>query len=36
MASDVVSFGETLLRLSVPAGDRLEEANTLHIYVAGR
>ncbi len=35
MISDVVSFGETMLRMSVPIGTRLEEANTLHIYVAG-
>lgn len=35
MVSDVVSFGETMLRLSTPAGVRLEEADTLHVYVAG-
>lgn len=35
MATDVVSYGETMLRLSVPAGNRLEEADTLHLYVAG-
>jgi 2-dehydro-3-deoxygluconokinase len=35
MASDVVSFGETMLRLSPPSGVRLEEASTLHVYVAG-
>lgn len=35
MASDVVSFGETMLRMSVPTGTRLEEANMLHTYVAG-
>jgi 2-dehydro-3-deoxygluconokinase len=35
MISDVVSFGETMLRMSAPAGTRLEEANVLHTYVAG-
>ena len=35
MASDVVSFGETMLRLSPPNGVRLEEASTLHVFVAG-
>ncbi len=35
MVYDVVSFGETMLRMSVPAGSRLEEANELHVYVAG-
>ncbi len=35
MISDVVSFGETMLRMSVPTGTRLEEANTLQLYVAG-
>lgn len=35
MAFDVVSFGETMLRMNVPDGTRLEEANVLHIYVAG-
>ncbi|HTD19361.1 MAG TPA: PfkB family carbohydrate kinase, partial [Ktedonobacteraceae bacterium] len=35
MVSDVVSFGETMLRLSAPEGVRLEEADTLHVYVAG-
>ncbi|GAC1350100.1 MAG: hypothetical protein NVSMB27_29410 [Ktedonobacteraceae bacterium] len=35
MNSDVVSFGETMLRFSGPAGTRLEEADSLHVYVAG-
>src|SRR5437588_10005152 len=35
MVSDVVSFGETMLRLSAPEGVRREEADTLHVYVAG-
>ena len=35
MASDVVSFGETMLRLCAPEGVRLEEADNLRIYVAG-
>ena len=35
MASDVVSFGETMLRLSVAGGVQLEEADIVHIYVAG-
>lgn len=35
MDSDVVSFGETMLRFSGPAGTRLEEADSLHVYVAG-
>lgn len=35
MAFDVVSFGETMLRLSAPGGVRLEEADMMHIYVAG-
>jgi 2-dehydro-3-deoxygluconokinase len=32
---DVVSFGETMLRLSPPPGVRLEQATTLYAYVAG-
>ncbi|MDQ3006447.1 MAG: sugar kinase [Chloroflexota bacterium] len=32
---DVTSFGEILLRLSVPSGDRLEAAKQLDIYPAG-
>ncbi|GAC1404006.1 MAG: bifunctional 2-dehydro-3-deoxygluconokinase/2-dehydro-3-deoxygalactonokinase [Ktedonobacteraceae bacterium] len=35
MVFDVVSFGETMLRMNVPAGTRLEEADALHMYVAG-
>lgn len=35
MPSDIVSFGETMLRLSPAHGARLEEANTFNIYVAG-
>jgi 2-dehydro-3-deoxygluconokinase len=35
MNYDVVSFGETMLRLNAPKGVRLEEADTLHVYVAG-
>ncbi len=35
MVSDVVSFGETMLRLSVPGGVRLEETDILHMYIAG-
>ena len=32
---DVTSFGEMLLRLSVPSGDRLEAAKQLDVYPAG-
>lgn len=32
---DVVSFGETMLRLTAPEGSRLEDASVLHVYVAG-
>ena len=32
---DVVSFGETMLRLSTPSGARLENAPALQVYVAG-
>src|ERR1700736_5541488 len=35
MTFDVVSFGETMLRLTSPAGVRLELAPTLRIDVAG-
>src|SRR5436309_457573 len=35
MASDVVSFGETMFRLSPPNNVRLEETSVLHVYVAG-
>jgi 2-dehydro-3-deoxygluconokinase len=32
---DVTGFGEMMLRLSVPSGQRLETAATLHVYPAG-
>lgn len=32
---DVLSFGETMLRLTPPATTRLEEARSFHSYVAG-
>lgn len=32
---DVISFGETMLRFSPPAGIRLEDATTFQAYVAG-
>lgn len=32
---DITTFGEALLRLSAPAGDRLETANELNMHVAG-
>jgi len=32
---DVVSLGETMLRLSVPLGERLDDARALHIEVGG-
>ncbi len=32
---DVTTFGEMLLRLSVPAGERLENAKSLDLYPAG-
>lgn len=35
MPHDVVAFGETMLRFSPPAGERLENAFTLCSYVAG-
>ncbi len=35
MPYDVVSFGETMLRLSPAPGVRLEQATVLHSYVAG-
>lgn len=35
MPADAVSFGETMLRLTAPAGTRLESASSLHIYVGG-
>jgi 2-dehydro-3-deoxygluconokinase len=34
-AYDVVSFGETMLRLSPPVGSRLEEARSFQSHVAG-
>jgi len=35
MSTDVVSFGETMLRLTTEAGQRLEDARSLQIYVGG-
>jgi len=35
MSHTVVSFGESMLRLSPPSGTRLEEARVFHIYTAG-
>jgi 2-dehydro-3-deoxygluconokinase len=35
MMFDVVSFGETMLRLTAPTGVRLEQAPFLQMYVAG-
>ncbi len=35
MQVDVVSFGETMLRLTAPAGMRLESTSSLDIYVGG-
>ncbi|HEU5015405.1 MAG TPA: sugar kinase [Roseiflexaceae bacterium] len=35
MRYDVVSFGETMLRLSPPPNIRLEESTTLNMFVAG-
>jgi 2-dehydro-3-deoxygluconokinase len=35
MTFDIVSFGETMLRLTAPAGVRLEQAPSLQIHVAG-
>jgi 2-dehydro-3-deoxygluconokinase len=35
MSTDIVSFGETMLRLTTEAGLRLEDTRTLHIYVGG-
>ena len=32
---DITTLGEMLLRLSVPAGKRLEEASQLDVYPAG-
>jgi 2-dehydro-3-deoxygluconokinase len=33
--SDVVTFGETMLRLSTPSGERLETADSLDLHVGG-
>jgi len=33
--SDLVTFGETMLRLSAPQGDRLERATSLDVHVGG-
>jgi 2-dehydro-3-deoxygluconokinase len=33
--SDLVAFGETMLRLSTPTGDRLETAGALDVHVGG-
>lgn len=35
MTYDVVSFGESMLRLTPPGGTRLEDARSLSVYVAG-
>jgi 2-dehydro-3-deoxygluconokinase len=35
MTIDVLSFGETMLRLTAPGGVRLETAPTLQVYVGG-
>ncbi|GCE05243.1 sugar kinase [Dictyobacter aurantiacus] len=35
MPVDVVSFGETMFRLTTPGGNRLETARALNIYVGG-
>lgn len=35
MSADIVSFGETMLRLTTEAGQRLEDARSLQIYVGG-
>lgn len=35
MSIDIVSFGETMLRLAAPEGARLEDAGTLNVYVGG-
>lgn len=32
---DVTTFGEAMLRLSVPAGERLQDADTLQVHVGG-
>lgn len=33
--TDIVSFGETMLRLTAPSDVRLEDASSLRVYVAG-
>jgi 2-dehydro-3-deoxygluconokinase len=35
MSSDIVSFGETMLRLTAPSDNRLETTPLLHVYVGG-
>lgn len=35
MTDDLVTFGESMLRFSVPDGDRIETANSLEMRVAG-
>jgi 2-dehydro-3-deoxygluconokinase len=35
MPTDVISFGETMLRFSVPHGLRMEDATNFRVYVAG-
>src|SRR5689334_1075679 len=35
MSTDMVSFGETMLRLTTEAGQRLEDARSLQVYVGG-
>src|SRR6056297_1664917 len=35
MTADLVTFGETMLRLNPPAGNRLETATTLEFRTAG-
>jgi 2-dehydro-3-deoxygluconokinase len=32
---DVTTFGETMLRLSVPAGERVQDTDTLRVHVGG-
>lgn len=35
MTTDIVSFGETMFRLTAPSDVRLEDASSLRVYVAG-
>jgi 2-dehydro-3-deoxygluconokinase len=35
MSTDIVSFGETMFRLTAPNHVRLEDASTLQVYIAG-